>query len=58
MQETHLGKEHLHRYLSELDFRYNARKLRLGGMSLLATEGIDGMRLLQWGSLTDAAENN
>jgi hypothetical protein len=26
----HVGKQHLHRYLSEFDFRYNSRKRRTG----------------------------
>ena len=30
----HVGKQHLHRYLSEFDFRYNARKLKDGERSL------------------------
>jgi len=58
MQETHVGKEHLHRYLREFDFRYNARKFKLGGRSVLPINGIDGKRLLLWGSRTDAAKNN
>ena len=32
----HVGKHHLHRYLSEFDFRYNARKISDGERALLA----------------------
>jgi transposase-like protein len=41
----HVGKQHLHRYLSEFDFRYNARKLKDGDRSLLAIKGASGKRL-------------
>jgi transposase-like protein len=41
----HVGKQHLHRYLSEFDFRYNARKLKDGDRSLLAIRGASGKRL-------------
>jgi transposase-like protein len=41
----HVGKQHLHRYLSEFDFRYNARKLKDGERSLLAIKGTSGKRL-------------
>jgi transposase-like protein len=42
----HVGKQHLHRYLSEFDFRYNARKLNDGDRSLLAIKGVNGKRLM------------
>jgi hypothetical protein len=42
----HVGKQHLHRYLSEFDFRYNARKLKDGDRSLLAIKGTNGKRLM------------
>ena len=42
----HVGKQHLHRYLSEFDFRYNARKVNDGERSLLAAKGADGKRLM------------
>jgi transposase-like protein len=42
----HVGKQHLHRYLSEFDFRYNSRKLDDGQRSLLAIKGVDGKRLM------------
>jgi transposase-like protein len=41
----HVGKQHLHRYLSEFDFRYNSRKLKDGQRSLLAIKRVDGKRL-------------
>lgn len=42
----HIGKQHLHRYLSEFDFRYNARRITDGERTLLAIKGIEGKRLL------------
>lgn len=42
----HVGKQHLHRYLSEFDFRYNSRKIKDGQRSLLAIKGVDGKRLM------------
>jgi hypothetical protein len=42
----HVGKRHLHRYLTEFDFRYNSRKLKDGQRSLLAIKGVDGKRLM------------
>jgi hypothetical protein len=42
----HVGKQHLHRYPNEFDFRYNARKLNDGERSLLAIKGADGKRLM------------
>lgn len=41
----HVGKQHLHRYLSEFDFRYNARHVDDGRRALLAIKGIAGKRL-------------
>jgi transposase-like protein len=41
----HVGKQHLHRYLSEFDFRYNARKIKDGERTLLAIKGVSGKRL-------------
>lgn len=49
----HVGKQHLHRYLSEFDFRYNSRKLDDGQRSLLAIKGVDGKRL----TLRDSSAN-
>lgn len=42
----HVGKQHLHRYLAEFDFRYNARKVEDGERSLLAVKGVTGKRLM------------
>jgi transposase-like protein len=42
----HVGKQHLHRYLSEFDFRHNARKVSDGDRTLLAMKGADGKRLM------------
>ena len=41
----HVGKQHLHRYLSEFDFRYNARKIKDGERALLAIKRVSGKRL-------------
>jgi transposase-like protein len=41
----HVGKQHLHRYLSEFDFRYNARKISDGDRTLLALNNTGGKRL-------------
>ena len=41
----HVGRKHLHRYLSEFDFRYNARKIKDDERSLLAIKGTVGKRL-------------
>jgi len=34
----HVGKQHLHRYLREFDFRYNSQHSNDGERSLLATK--------------------
>lgn len=41
----HVGKHHLHRYLSEFDFRHNARKVSDGQRTDKALKGADGKRL-------------
>ncbi len=41
----HVGENHLHRYLAEFDFRYNARKVEDGTRTDLAILGIEGKRL-------------
>lgn len=41
----HVSKTHLHRYLSEFDFRYNGRELTDGERALEALKGFDGKRL-------------
>lgn len=42
----HVSKEHLHRYLAEFDFRYNARKITDGERAQLAIIGSAGKRLM------------
>jgi hypothetical protein len=42
----HVGKQHLHRYLTEFDFRHNSRKEKDGDRTLLAIKGVDGKRLM------------
>jgi hypothetical protein len=41
----HVGKNHLHRYLSEFDFRYNEREVTDGERALTALKGFEGKRL-------------
>jgi transposase-like protein len=41
-----VGKQHLHRYLAEFDFRYNSRKEKDGDRTLLALKGVGGKRLM------------
>jgi transposase-like protein len=41
----HVSKQHLHRYLNEFDFRYNARGISDGERTLLAIKGVTGKRL-------------
>lgn len=42
----HVGKQHLRRYLTEFDFRYNSRKEKDGDRTLLALKGSGGKRLM------------
>src|SRR6202040_2365375 len=42
----HVGKQHLHRYLSEFDFRYNSRDVSDGERARLALKQVDGKRLM------------
>ncbi len=42
----HLSKKHLHRYLNEFDFRFNARKISDGERTLEAIRGFEGKRLM------------
>ena len=42
----HWSKRHLHRYLSEFDFRYNAREVSDGERAALAVKGANGKRLM------------
>lgn len=41
----HISKQHLHRYLSEFDFRYNARDIDDGERRQLAIKSVVGKRL-------------
>lgn len=41
----HVGRNHLHRYLSEFDFRYNSRKDTDGARAQSALKGFEGKRL-------------
>ena len=41
-----VSKQHLHRYLNEFDFRYNARKITDGERTALAVQGAEGRRLM------------
>ena len=42
----HVSKFHLHRYLSEFDFRFNNRKVKDGERTLEAIKGFEGKRLM------------
>ena len=42
----HVGKNHLHRYLSEFDFRYNSRHVSDGERTLSAIRKVTGKRLM------------
>lgn len=42
----HVGQQHLHRYLSEFDFRYNARKETDSSRTILALRSSTGKRLM------------
>jgi transposase-like protein len=46
----HVSKEHLHRYLSEFDFRYNARDVDDGERRQLAIKQVVGKRLTYYPS--------
>ncbi len=41
----HISRKHLHRYLSEFDFRYNGRNVTDVERATLAVEGTEGKRL-------------
>lgn len=41
----HVGRHHLHRYLAEFDFRYNAREVSDSERAKLALKGVSGKRL-------------
>lgn len=42
----HVSRKHLHRYLSEFDYRYNEREVTDGERALGALKGIEGKRLM------------
>jgi transposase-like protein len=42
----HVGKQHLHRYLTEFDFRYNSRDVTDAERAQLALKQVDGKRLM------------
>lgn len=42
----HVGKQHLHRYLSEFDFRYNSRRMTDSDRREAALQGFAGKRLM------------
>jgi len=42
----HVGSQHLHRYLSEFDFRYNTRKITDGERSVMMLRKAPGKRLM------------
>jgi hypothetical protein len=42
----HVGSQHLHRYLSEFDFRYNTRKITDGERSVRMIRKVGGKRLM------------
>ena len=42
----HVSKLHLHRYLSEFDFRFNHRKIADGERTVQAIKGFEGKRLM------------
>jgi transposase-like protein len=50
----HVGREHLHRYLGEFDFRYNERQVTDGERAAKALKGFDGKRLTYKGSAGQA----
>lgn len=41
----HVGRNHLHRYLGEFDFRYNRREMHAGDRAKEALKGFEGKRL-------------
>lgn len=48
----HISKEHLHRYLSEFDFRYNRREITDSERTAQAIRGFEGKRLTYRDSLS------
>jgi hypothetical protein len=52
----HVSKQHLQRYLDEIDFRYNARKIEDGDRAILTAKGTTGKRLKYRGSCGNILE--
>ena len=50
----HISRRHLHRYLSEFDFRYNARNVTDAERATMVLLGVDGKRLTYRDSLSRA----
>ena len=42
----HVNRQHLHRNLSEFDFRYNSRETTDGERAEIALKGVAGKRLM------------
>ena len=42
----HVGKQHMHRYLSEFNFRYNSREVTDAERAQVALKQVDGRRLM------------
>lgn len=53
----HVGKQHLHRYLSEFDFRYNSRDVEDGERAAMAIKATTGKRLQYRDSRGPASAN-
>jgi len=53
----HVSKHHLHRYLSEFDFRYNSRDIKDGERSQLAIKSVVGKRLTYYPSKAGTADS-
>jgi len=53
----HVSKQHLHRYLSEFDFRYNARKMTDSDRREAALKGFSGKRLMLHDPIGKTGEN-
>jgi transposase-like protein len=52
----HVSKKHLHRYLTEFDFRYNMRSIKDSDRTCAVIPGIEGKRLLYRDSSSVAQE--
>ncbi|MDQ3634826.1 MAG: IS1595 family transposase [Acidobacteriota bacterium] len=54
----HVSKKHLHRYLSEFDFRFNLRKVSDGERTVKAIESVVGKRLMYHKPINKHNANN